>query len=55
VPVEPCAEDGHTEVLGGTRGGGSTAPSGVAALLLPADDTPDAIFPCLHPHLNCPL
>lgn len=55
APVEPCAEGGDTEVLVGTLGAGSTAPSGSARLLLPADDTPEAIFLCLHPNLTCAL
>jgi len=53
--VEPCVEEGHAEVLAGVLGAGTTAPSGGVPLLLPADDTADAVFPCLQPHLNCAL
>jgi hypothetical protein len=52
--VDPCVE-GRPEVLAGTLGAGTTARGGDAPLLLPADDTPDAVFPCLHPRLNCAL
>ena len=53
--AEPCVEEGHAEVLAGTLGAGTTTLSGGVPLLLPADDTPDAVFPCLRPHLNCAL
>ena len=30
-------------------------PDAAEHLLLAADDTPDAVLPCLHPRLNCAL
>lgn len=53
--AEPCGTEEQTEVLGRALGSRDLSDIAGVVLVVRGEATPDAIFPCLHPHLNCAL